>query len=153
MDWSKSAAHASRPRTDTSSHFSAFEELSQRCLGEPLPPRAAGSLFRLHADDGQRFAGLLLAAELADTLTRTHDDDWFRNPRAAEELRAECWGTRSRRPVSEAGRRDIQRLGGWRQAAHVRRRRIHSRPSHGGLEKGLKIQRGGRGHAGREPEA
>jgi hypothetical protein len=70
--------------------FSAFEEHSLQCLGEPLPPRAAGSLFRLHVDDGQRFAGLLLAAELVDTLTRSHDEDWFRNPRAAEELRADA---------------------------------------------------------------
>ena len=31
-------------------------------------------------------------------------------------------------------RRDIQGLRRWRQAAHMRRRRIHSRPSRGGLE-------------------
>jgi hypothetical protein len=73
-----------------SSNLTAFEEQTLQSLGEPLPPRAAGTLFRLHVDDGQRFAGLLLAAELADTLTRAHDEDWFRNPRAAEELRAEA---------------------------------------------------------------
>ena len=36
---------------------------------------------------------------------------------------------------------DIQGLCRWRQAAHVRRRRIHSRPSRGGLEKRLQIER------------
>jgi hypothetical protein len=49
---------------------------------------SAGALFRLHVDDDQRFAGLLLGAAEGDRLVHTHDEDWFRNPRASDELRA-----------------------------------------------------------------
>jgi hypothetical protein len=84
-------------------------------------------------EGGQEESGV--DAELIDVLVSRDDDDAHRILAMA-------------RP-----RGDIQGLGGWRQAAHVRRRRIHSRPGRGGLEKGLKIERGGRGHAGREPEA
>jgi hypothetical protein len=53
-----------------------------------LPARWAGALYRIHFDDGQRFAGLLAAATWQRQLLETHDEDWFRNPRAIEELRA-----------------------------------------------------------------
>lgn len=65
----------------------AYEEETRRALLTPLPGSAAGALVRLHADDIQRFAGLLLAAALAERLTNEHDEDWYRNPRAIELLR------------------------------------------------------------------
>jgi hypothetical protein len=39
--------------------------------------------------DAQRLAGLFLAAARAGELADEHDEDWFRNPRAIEQLRAE----------------------------------------------------------------
>jgi hypothetical protein len=67
-----------------------FEELSELDLGLRLPQNLAGVFFRLRSEDEQRFLGLLLAAERAQRLTEAHDEDWFRNPRAIEQLRAEA---------------------------------------------------------------
>jgi hypothetical protein len=39
------------------------------------------------SDQAARFGGLLSSARLADDLRQRHDEDWFRNPRAREELR------------------------------------------------------------------
>jgi hypothetical protein len=52
-----------------------------------VPPFAAGTLWTPRADTEQRFAGLLLAARDALRLRDAHDEDWYRNPRASEELR------------------------------------------------------------------
>jgi hypothetical protein len=65
----------------------AYEAGSHRAVGVALPRGAAGALVRLHPDDAQRFAGLLLAATQAASLRDVHDEDWYRNPRAVEELR------------------------------------------------------------------
>ncbi len=67
----------------------AFEEHASRALGFGVAERLAGALFPLRVDDAQRFLGMLSAASRADTLVATHDEDWYRNPRASEELRAE----------------------------------------------------------------
>jgi hypothetical protein len=64
-------------------------ELSDRALGFELPPSAAGVFIRVRPRDSQRFAGALLAASRHETLLQRHDEDWFRNPRAIAELRAE----------------------------------------------------------------
>jgi len=56
-------------------------------LGVELPSSAAAVLLRSRVSDGERFAGLLLAAERAKELRDVHDEDWYRNPRAVEELR------------------------------------------------------------------
>jgi hypothetical protein len=40
--------------------------------------------------DAQRLAGVFLAATRAAQLAEEHDEDWFRNPRAIEQLRAEA---------------------------------------------------------------
>jgi hypothetical protein len=58
-------------------------------LGFELPFELAGVFVRVRPRDSQRFAGALLAAERYERLVRTHDEDWFRNPRAIAELRAE----------------------------------------------------------------
>jgi hypothetical protein len=67
-----------------------YEELAELDLGLRLPRSLAGVFFRLRSEDEQRFLGLLLAAERAAQLTEAHDEDWFRNPRAIEQLRAEA---------------------------------------------------------------
>jgi hypothetical protein len=68
----------------------AFSELGTETFGFEPPPAAAGLLIRPRLGDAQRFAGLLLAAEQAARLADDHDDDWYRNPRAIEQLRAEA---------------------------------------------------------------
>jgi hypothetical protein len=64
--------------------------LSRQALGVTLRPEWAGALVRLHVDTPHRFAGWLLGVERAEILRETHDSDWFRSPRAIEELRAEA---------------------------------------------------------------
>ncbi|HKY39553.1 MAG TPA: hypothetical protein VJN18_26625 [Polyangiaceae bacterium] len=68
----------------------AFSEHATRTLGFELPEVAAGLFFRPRVGDAQRLAGILLAATRAQRLAEEHDDDWFRNPRAIEQLRAEA---------------------------------------------------------------
>ncbi|HEY0467104.1 MAG TPA: hypothetical protein VGC79_23045 [Polyangiaceae bacterium] len=68
---------------------SELPELSDSALGFELPASVAGVFIRVRPRDNQRFAGALLAASRHETLVRTHDEDWFRNPRAIAELRAE----------------------------------------------------------------
>src|SRR6185503_15385466 len=68
----------------------ASSELANRDLGVSLPPAVAGALFQLDVEDEQRLLGRLLAVERARELTDAHDEDWFRNPRAIEQLRAEA---------------------------------------------------------------
>lgn len=68
----------------------AFSEQGARALGFELAPAAAGLFFRPRLGDAQRFAGGLLAAEQSRVLAEQHDEDWFRNPRAIEQLRAEA---------------------------------------------------------------
>ncbi len=64
----------------------AFVEETARALGVEVPDAAAGVLFTPELGDAQRFAGWLLAAERAERLQREHDEDWYRNPRAVDEL-------------------------------------------------------------------
>jgi hypothetical protein len=64
-------------------------ELSHGALGFELPFEVAGSFIRVRPRDTQRFAGSLLGAAHYEALVQAHDDDWFRNPRAIAELRAE----------------------------------------------------------------
>lgn len=64
-----------------------YPELVFRALGVELAPRAAAVLVRSRVSDPERFAGLLLAAMQVKRLENIHDEDWYRNPRAVEELR------------------------------------------------------------------
>lgn len=68
----------------------SFEEQIVRVCRVELPRRVAGVFVRLHDDDPQRFAGLLLGAAASQRLTESHDEDWFRNPRAIDQLRSEA---------------------------------------------------------------
>ena len=67
-----------------------FLEQATQALGFEPPPEAAGLLFRPRLGDGQRFAGLLLAAAELEELADDPDEDWFRNPRAVDQLRSEA---------------------------------------------------------------
>lgn len=67
-----------------------FHELGHRDLTLTLPPELAGAIFAPGVEDEQHLAGLLLGAQRAEQLLEAHDEDWFRNPRAIEQLRAEA---------------------------------------------------------------
>jgi len=81
-----------RPRAlaGASAWREAFPSAVERALGVGLRRSYPGLLWQLHLDDGQRFAGLLLASVRARELTESHDEDWFRNPRAVDQLRSEA---------------------------------------------------------------
>jgi hypothetical protein len=68
----------------------SFSELAHSDLALSLPETAAGALFPLGVEDEQALLGRLLAAARAEALVEAHDEDWFRNPRAIEQLRAEA---------------------------------------------------------------
>jgi hypothetical protein len=68
----------------------AFSEHGAKALGFEPPPNAAGLFCRPRLGDAQRLAGIFLAAQRAEQLAAEHDEDWFRNPRAIEQLRAEA---------------------------------------------------------------
>lgn len=72
--------HRERPR--------ALEHLSERVWGEPLGKNLLGVLPQLRAADPQRLCAVGLATLRAESLTEAHNEDWFRNPRAVDELRS-----------------------------------------------------------------
>ncbi len=92
----------------------AFSELGTQAFGFEPPPRAAGLLFRPRLGDAQRLCGLLLAADQLARLVDEHDDDWYRNPRAIEQLRAEA-----RVPPPLTADKDALERGVRAFAAHV----------------------------------
>lgn len=67
----------------------AFEEHAADALGVGVDPRFAGALFAPRIEDGQRFVATLSAARRHRTLVEQHDEDWYRNPRAIDQLRSE----------------------------------------------------------------
>jgi hypothetical protein len=66
----------------------ALEHLSERVWGEPLGRNLLGVLPQLRASDPQRLCAVGLATLRAESLTEAHNEDWFRNPRAIDELRS-----------------------------------------------------------------
>ncbi|WP_437724631.1 hypothetical protein [Sorangium sp. So ce861] len=72
-----------------------FEEVTARALGAPIPGALAGVLPALDPGAAARLAGVLLAARDRRDLIERFDEDWFRNPRAAEALRDEDGAPRS----------------------------------------------------------
>jgi hypothetical protein len=81
----------------------AFTELGHRDLNLSLPEQATGVLFPLGVEDEQAFVGRLLAARRELALLDEHDEDWYRNPRAVEQLRAEA----HRPPQTRADPEDV----------------------------------------------
>ncbi|AUX27931.1 hypothetical protein SOCEGT47_085310 [Sorangium cellulosum] len=66
-----------------------FEEATARALGAPIPGALAGVLPALEPDAAVRLAGALLGARDRRDMIERFDEDWFRNPRAAEAIRDE----------------------------------------------------------------
>jgi hypothetical protein len=95
----------------------AYPELVFRVLGVELPARAASVLFRSRISDPERFLGLLAAAERAERLQRAHDEDWYRNPRAVDELREITRQTAPSAPSDEAFERGSLELAGLLRSA------------------------------------
>lgn len=73
-----------------SSYQRAFDETTELLLGRPLPTSLTGAIFAPRRDEQQRFCAMFLAASRARDLVEEHDEDWYRNPRAVEQLRAEA---------------------------------------------------------------
>ncbi|HLV68994.1 MAG TPA: hypothetical protein VKY73_24425 [Polyangiaceae bacterium] len=67
---------------------SVFEESIPAMLGFELPPVLAGALF-VDEHGVASLEALFRAMGKAAALIETYDEDWFRNPRAVEELRSE----------------------------------------------------------------
>lgn len=68
----------------------ALEAGVERVLGAGIGGITPHAFLRLHVDDSQRFAGVLRAAQRYEQLLSEHDEDWFGNPRAADQLRSEA---------------------------------------------------------------
>lgn len=66
----------------------AFAEQLPELFGFEVPPRLAGVVFA-EEQAPRNLAALFEAVEQDRALTDRHDEDWFRNPRAIEELRGE----------------------------------------------------------------
>jgi hypothetical protein len=69
-----------------------FEEIARRVLGSPLDRRLHGAWPAARVDEPARWLAMLLTSELRALLRDRFDDDWFRNPRAWEHLRAQGSG-------------------------------------------------------------
>ncbi len=65
-------------------------ELMTELVGREPSPDSALGLFRLETLEGARLAAWFLAALRHDQLVNEHDEDWFRSPRAIEQLREEA---------------------------------------------------------------
>jgi hypothetical protein len=66
-----------------------FEEITTRLFGLPLDPRFRGVWPRARDDEPARWLALLEARGLRESLRQRFDVDWFRNPRAWLDLRAQ----------------------------------------------------------------
>jgi hypothetical protein len=76
-----------------------FEEMTTRLFGRALDSRFAGAWPRARDDEPARWLALLQTPGARDSLRERFDADWFRNPRAWQELRAVA---RAREPADEA---------------------------------------------------
>jgi len=65
----------------------AYSEQSFDALGVELGPSGFGVVFTPRPSDPARLAGLFVATDFAARLVDEHDEDWYRNPRAVEEIR------------------------------------------------------------------
>lgn len=66
-----------------------FAEYSAKALGVSIPVELEFVLPRLGPEDPTRLLGTLLAASDRRTLIERFDEDWFRSPHAAQEIRSE----------------------------------------------------------------
>ena len=110
---------------------------SQRLFGEPAPPELVGALPILHQPaSGAAFVGQLLAVADHHALVQAYDEDWFRNPAAAEELRAADAAMRPLTPpparIAETRRRCQPRRASRCQPRRASRQQPRTRPDDGG---------------------
>jgi hypothetical protein len=68
----------------------AFMAETAHRFGFQLPEAAAGAVLTPSNDCGAAFVAPMLAAAHGEQLVSAHDDDWFRNPRAVDQLRSEA---------------------------------------------------------------
>ncbi|MBM4376692.1 MAG: hypothetical protein FJ095_16540 [Deltaproteobacteria bacterium] len=78
-----------------------FLEVSHRVLARDVPGSLLAVLPTLRPGDGAALTGALLAGAQRRELIERHDEDWYRNPRAHAELRAEDEGVRTVDPIAE----------------------------------------------------
>jgi hypothetical protein len=78
-----------------------FEEVSTRLFGSPLDPKLLGAWPRARDDEPARWVALLEAGPFRESLRQRFDVDWFRNPRAWADLRAQG-AVRSREPIDDS---------------------------------------------------
>jgi hypothetical protein len=83
----------------------ALEAGIERALGAGIAGVLPHAFVRLRTDDSQRFAGALRAPARHEVLVDEHDEDWFLNPRATDQLRAEAALT----PAFELERAELER--------------------------------------------
>jgi hypothetical protein len=72
----------------TKDRAAAFEALGEKTWGEPLGGNLLAVLPNVRAHDAQRLCAIGLAHALNEDFTDRHNEDWYRNPRAEEELRS-----------------------------------------------------------------
>jgi len=78
-----------------------FEELSVEVFAAPEPRALAGAFPRARGDEPARLSALLTTLPFLLHVRERFDDDWFRNPRAWEYLRARASGP-ARTPAEDA---------------------------------------------------
>lgn len=66
----------------------AFQERAESLTGAVLSPKLHWVVFRQRQNPSERLLGAAMGIALALELREQHDEDWFRNPRAVEDLRS-----------------------------------------------------------------
>ncbi len=93
LEWARRALKVTlRPLalTSTAAATEAFREEMSRLCGITASEKTTFVFLRLHPTDPQRFAAMSLGFDRANELVGKHDEDWFRNPRAVEQVRSEA---------------------------------------------------------------
>jgi hypothetical protein len=80
----------------------ALRELGDTIFGSPPPVALCGVVPQLRPGDAAAFAGALSSQGERARLVAAYDEDWFRNPRAAEDLRHLDAAPRAAEPTAEA---------------------------------------------------
>ncbi len=92
-----------------STYRRAFAEQLPERMGFEIPPRLAGVVFA-NEQAPRGLAALFQAVERDRFLTERHDEDWFRNPRAIEELRGDFESVPETEPDATALQNGSRRL-------------------------------------------
>lgn len=90
-----------------------IENVCYDALGFPLKLENFGVFFPLQVDDAARFAGLLLGHQALLGTIETHSDDFYRNPRAIDQLRSEAQLSPETQTTPEALKQAAQQFERW----------------------------------------